>query len=459
MMWPDPAQNGPLFDPKGDSQPAQDDLQNIVVRRPAKSNRPNPSVGQCLDDAAASTYNDTPHWDFPNPHQVPRMTERVTQVAVLGSTGSIGRSTLEVIAASGGKLRAVALSAHSSTPLLLEQARTLKPRRIVVTNPAAAAAADWSGLPKETEILVGPNAVTTAVADPEIDIVVSAIVGSAGLQGTWAALEAGKTVALANKESLVVGGQLVTQLAKEKHAMILPVDSEHCAVFQALQAGRRTEVRRVILTASGGAFRNYTQDQLANITPKEALNHPTWSMGPKITVDSATLMNKALEIIEARWLFNLSPDQIGVVIHPQSIVHSMVEFRDGSVIAQLSPPDMRLPIQYALTWPERCEGVANKFGWDRAMDLRFEPPDFERFEALKLGLEVAEAGGTAGAVLNGANEAAVAAFLDGRLAFSEIVPVCRAILRNHQFDPNPSLTHVLEADRWARQEVLRWISA
>jgi 1-deoxy-D-xylulose-5-phosphate reductoisomerase len=180
-------------------------------------------------------------------------------------------------------------------------------------------------------------------------------------------------------------------------------------------------------------------------------------MGPKITVDSATLMNKALEIIEARWLFDLKSDQIGVMIHPQSAVHSMVEFKDGSVIAQLSPPDMRLPIQYALSWPDRCEGVATKFTWNAAMDLHFEPPDLERFDALQLGLEVATAGGTAGAVLNGANEAAVAAFLDGRLAFHEIVPACRSVLRNHEFDPNPSLAQVLEADRWARQEVLRWV--
>jgi 1-deoxy-D-xylulose-5-phosphate reductoisomerase len=230
-------------------------------------------------------------------------------------------------------------------------------------------------------------------------------------------------------------------------------------VFQALQAGRREEVRRVILTASGGPFRSYTAEQLAQVTVAEALAHPTWAMGPKITVDSATLMNKALEIIEARWLFDLTAEQIGVVIHPQSIVHSMVEYRDGSVIAQLSPPDMKLPIQYALTWPERREGLAAKLDWSRAMGLSFEPPDFECFGALKLGLEVAASGGTAGAVLNGANEAAVAAFLDGRLAFSGIVPACRSILQNHNFDPNPSLAQVLEADRWARQEVLRWVGA
>ena len=248
-------------------------------------------------------------------------------------------------------------------------------------------------------------------------------------------------------------------MARRKNAKILPVDSEHSAVFQALQAGRREEVRRVVLTASGGPFRTFSPEQLAQVTVADALAHPTWAMGPKITVDSATLMNKALEIIEARWLFDLSADQIAVVIHPQSIVHSMVEYRDGSVIAQLSPPDMKLPIQYALTWPERREGVAAKLDWSRAMELRFEPPDFERFGALRLGLEAAAAGGTAGAVLNGANEAAVAAFLDGRLRFHQIVPACQSVLENHNFNPNPSLEQVLEADRWARQEVLRWMYA
>ena len=387
------------------------------------------------------------------------MTSRVSQIAVLGSTGSIGRSTLEVIAASQGTLRAVALSAHRNTKLLEEQARTVRPRTIVVTDPAAASAHDWSGLPRDVELLVGPEAVAKVAADSEVDTVVSAIVGSAGLRGTWAALEAGKRVALANKESLVVGGPLVTRLAAARNALILPVDSEHSAVFQAMQAGRRDEVSRVVLTASGGPFRTYTAEQLARVTVQEALAHPTWDMGPKITIDSATLMNKALEIIEARWLFDLDPGQIAVVIHPQSVVHSMVEYKDGSVLAQLSPPDMKLPIQYALTWPARRDGVAAKLDWGRAMQLQFEPPDFERFGALRLGLEVARRGGSAGAVLNGANEAAVAAFLAGRLGFSQIVPACRSVLDNHHFDPDPTLERVLELDGWARQEVVRWISA
>lgn len=360
---------------------------------------------------------------------------------------------------SAGRLRAVALSAHHNMALLAQQASRVRPRWIVVTDPAKATSYDWSELPKGVELLVGPEGIARVASDPDVDTVVSAIVGSAGLQGTWAALEAGKRVALANKESLVVAGPLVMRLAREKHSQILPVDSEHSAVFQAMQAGRREEVRRIVLTASGGPFRTRTIGRLSEVSVAEALAHPTWDMGPKITIDSATLMNKALEIIEARWLFDLRSDQIDVVIHPQSIVHSMVEFVDGSVIAQMSPPDMKLPIQYALTWPDRCEGVAPRLDWRQAIELRFEPPDFERFEALSLGLEVADRGGTAGAVLNGANEAAVAAFLDGRLGFHQIVPACRDILRNHPFDPNPTLARVLELDRWARQEVLRWICA
>ncbi len=331
------------------------------------------------------------------------MADGVVRVALLGSTGSIGRSTLEVIAASGGKLQAVALSARNSTKLLEEQARQFRPHWVVVTNPTAAAAHDWSGLPAETTLRVGLEANAQVAAEAEVDVVVSAIVGRAGLEGTWSALAAGKRVALANKESLVVAGPLITRLAKENHATLLPVDSEHSAIFQALQAGRREEVKRVVLTASGGPFRTYNREQLARVTVADALAHPTWQMGKKITVDSATLMNKALEMIEARWLFDLAAEQIAAVIHPQSIVHSLVEYIDGSIIAQMSPPDMKLPIQYALTWPERRAGVAEKLDWSRALRLDFEPPDLERFGALRLGLEAARAGGTAGAVLSAAN--------------------------------------------------------
>jgi len=384
------------------------------------------------------------------------MSARVKNIAVLGSTGSIGRSTLEVVAAGGETLRVVALSANGNTELLLEQAKAFRPRAIAVGDAEAAARQDWSSLPRGIEILTGAEGVARLAAADDVDIVVSAIVGSAGLRGTWAAIEAGKTVALANKESLVVAGPLVMELARHSGAKIIPVDSEHSAVYQAMLAGRRDEISRVVLTASGGPFRDLAPEQLENVTVAEALAHPTWAMGPKITIDSATLMNKALEIIEARWLFDLQAEQIEVMIHPQSIVHSMVEYRDGSVIAQMSPPDMRLPIQYALTHPRRRAAVAARLDWGRAMELRFEPPDPRRFPAIELGRRAAAAGGTAGAALSGANEAAVAEFLAGRLAFNRIVPLCRDILDKHNFIPNPSLEQTLEADRWARHEVQHW---
>ena len=387
------------------------------------------------------------------------MSDRVSNIAILGSTGSIGFSTLEVIAASQGRLRVTAISANSNLARAVRQARATRPRWLVATDPDEAERFDWSELPPETKLLVGTEGLCTVVRSTEVDIVVAAIAGSAGLQGTWAALEAGKTVALANKETLVMAGQLAVALAAERGATILPVDSEHSAVFQTLQAGRRDEVRRVVLTASGGPFRKHTPEQLAQVTVEAALAHPTWVMGKKITIDSATMMNKALEIVEARWLFNLEPDQIDVVIHPQSIVHSMVEFVDGSVLAQLSPPDMKLPIQYALTFPERLPGPAARLDLTRAQHLDFEPPDLERFPALELGLEVARAGGTTGAVLNAANEAAVAGFLDGQFGFHEIVPACRAVLECHNYDPSPRLEQLLELDAWAREEVSRWVCA
>jgi 1-deoxy-D-xylulose-5-phosphate reductoisomerase len=378
-------------------------------------------------------------------------------IAVLGSTGSIGTSTLDVIAASRGELTATALAARTSTGELLEQAKKTHPRWIVVTDAEAAQQQDWSSLPSGTELLVGPDALSKIVAAPEIDTVVAAIVGAAGLQSTWAALEAGKKVALANKETLVMAGPLVMALAARTGAEILPIDSEHSAVFQCLQAGQRGDVRRIILTASGGPFRNFTPEQLARVSVEQALEHPTWDMGPKVTIDSATMMNKALEVVEARWLFDLAPEQIDVVIHPQSVVHSMVEFVDGSVMAQLGPPDMRLPIQYALHYPERRAADWPKLDFAQLPRLEFQPADFDRWPALELGQQAARSGGTTGAVLNAANEEAVRSFLAGELDFTEIVPVCRSIVEHHTFDSHPTLPQLLEADRWARQEVTRWV--
>lgn len=380
-------------------------------------------------------------------------------VAVFGSTGSIGVNALEVIAASEGRLRVAALSAHCKLPQLVEQARRFQPRWVVATDDKLARAFDWGGLPQGCELVVGPDALASVAAAAEVDVVLAAIVGSAGLHSTWAALEAKKTVALANKETLVMAGGLVKRLAAERGAMILPVDSEHSAIFQALKAGRHEEVRRVVLTASGGPFRELSLEQLKQVTVDDALAHPTWDMGPKITVDSATMMNKALEIIESRWLFDLTAEQIEVVIHPQSIVHSFVEFVDGSVVAQLGPPDMKLPIQFALEYPNRKPGVADRLDWSKRWKLEFEPADEARCPALALGYECAKAGGTTGAVLNAANETAVKSFLDGELHFTEIVPACRSVLEAHHFESNPTLERLEELDRWARQEVSRWVCA
>jgi 1-deoxy-D-xylulose-5-phosphate reductoisomerase len=296
------------------------------------------------------------------------------------------------------------------------------------------------------------------VRDPEVDVVVSAIVGAAGLEGTWAALEAGKVVAVANKETLVLAGPLVTDLAARRGGKLLPVDSEHSAIFQALQGTPPDAVARIILTGSGGPFRGRTRAELEEVTPEEALRHPTWRMGPKITVDSATLMNKALEVIEARWLFGLGPEQIEVIIHPESVIHSFVEFADGAVLAQLSPPDMRLPIQYALTYPGRLPGPARKLDWKALACWHFEQPDAQTFPSLQLGYEVARRGGTCGAVLNAANEVAVRRFLDGELRFLDIPRACRGALDHHHFSPTPTLAELHASDRWARQEVARWTS-
>jgi 1-deoxy-D-xylulose-5-phosphate reductoisomerase len=380
-----------------------------------------------------------------------------TNVVILGSTGSVGRSALSVIEHDGGaRLKARGLSAHSRWEPLVAQARALRPEYITLTDPEAAARVDGQLSGTGIEVLSGPDGLVRMVQDEQTDRVLSAIVGAAGLEGTWAALEAGKIVALANKETLVVAGPLVMDLARRRGGSVLPVDSEHSAIFQAMRAGTPREVRRVVLTSSGGPFRGKTRRDLANVSPSEALRHPTWRMGPKISIDSATLMNKALEVIEARWLFGLEPGQIEVVVHPESVVHSMVEFVDGSVVAQLSTPDMRLPIQYALTYPERVAGPCPLLDLTRAFALTFEPPDTETFPSLELGFEVMRRGGTAGAALNAANETAVGRFLDGQIGFLDIPRACRAALDHHPYDSRPTLDTLWKVDAWARQEVGRW---
>lgn len=378
------------------------------------------------------------------------------QIAVLGSTGSIGTSCLEVIESQPDRMRLVGVTAHRNWERLGTQSRRFHPRWAVIGDEALCVGLRPDTFSPKTQLLFGSEGIERVASAEEVDVVVAGISGAAGLRGTWAALEAGKTVAIANKETLVVAGPLVMELARRSGAVLLPVDSEHSAIFQAMQAGRPGEVRRIVLTASGGPFLGRTAEQLRNVTPEMALAHPTWNMGAKITVDSATMMNKALEVIEAKWLFGLGVDQIDVVVHPQSIVHSLVEFVDGSVIAQLSPPDMKLPIQYALTWPERTAGISPKLDWAEAFNLEFMPPDFDAFPALKLGFEVAERGGSSGSVLNAANEVAVERFLCGNLNFVDIPRVCRAVLETHNFDPAPTLTALLRLDAWSREETRRW---
>ncbi|RLS55038.1 MAG: 1-deoxy-D-xylulose-5-phosphate reductoisomerase [Planctomycetota bacterium] len=380
------------------------------------------------------------------------------RIAVLGSTGSIGTSCLDVLRAQQGAMRAVALTTHRRWRELAVQCHECRPEVAVIADATAAAEVDRTAFPAGTELQFGEEAVAATAARDDVDVVVSGIVGAAGLKGTWAAVEAGKTVAFANKETLVVAGDLMMSRARERGATLLPVDSEHSAIFQSLAAGRRQDVKRIILTASGGPFREWPAERIAQATVEEALAHPTWNMGPKITIDSATMMNKTLEIIEARWLFGMPADQIDVVVHPQSIVHSMVEYVDGSIIAQMSPPDMRLPIQYALTWPERVAGPARTMDFSKTCQLTFTPPDRDRFPALELGFEVARRGGTCGAVLNAANEVAVERFLKRELAFGQITRLCRSILNAHQLEAHPTLDQLLEIDRWARQEAVRWNS-
>ncbi|MDP1561650.1 MAG: 1-deoxy-D-xylulose-5-phosphate reductoisomerase [Pirellulaceae bacterium] len=391
------------------------------------------------------------------------------RIAILGATGSIGQSTLAVLRhasqatdsalAENGRFRLFGISGHENLADLAAAAREFQPDFVVCSNPESNS--HWSESCPEFSgrFETGADALVALASHPHVDVVVAAIVGRAGLESTMAAIESGKLVALANKETLVVAGHLATDLATKTDARILPVDSEHSAIFQCLHSGCGREIRRVILTASGGPFRTWTAEQQRNVTPEQARAHPTWKMGAKISIDSATMMNKALELIEAKWLFGLEPEQLEVVVHPESIVHSMVEFVDGSILAQCSPPDMKLPIQAALDYPNRFDSPASRLDFSSSFGLNFEPPDMDRFPALLVGLEVASRGGSCGVVLNAANEVAVQAFLERRIRFSEIVPVCRKVLDSHPFEPYPDLKSILELDCWARLESCQCISS
>jgi len=352
------------------------------------------------------------------------------------------------------QFRVVALAAGTRWKELAEQVILWGPELVAITDDRVAKRLS-DAVRGHTRVLSGPQSLFDLVDQCDFDIAVIGVVGMAALPATIRAVERGKRVALANKESLVVAGSIIAPLATRSRAELIPIDSEHSAVFQAMHAGRECDVRRVILTASGGPFRTWPLERMAHARVSDALNHPTWCMGPKITIDCATMMNKALEVVEARWLFGLSPDEIEVIIHPESIVHSLVEFVDGSMVAQLGTPDMRTPIQYALTYPARQHCPSPPLDLAAISTMHFEPPDVERFPALRLGHEVATRGGTAGAVFNAANESAVHLFRDQELAFGEIASSVEHVLQSHECIPDPTLDDLLSADQWARQEVLR----
>ena len=380
------------------------------------------------------------------------------RLGILGSTGSIGTNCLQVIAALPGEFEIEYLATHRNARLLLEQARSFRPRAAGIVQRHSGEKHEQQELREEfaalgTELLFGAESLVELAGRDSGDVVVNANVGAAGLPATLRALERGKTVALANKETLVIAGELVTAVAAAHGGTLIPIDSEHSALWQCLCGERRDRIQKVIITASGGPFREWPAADFHKITVAQALKHPNWSMGRKITIDSATLMNKGLEVIEARWLFDLTLQQIEVLIHPQSIIHSMVEFVDGSIKAQLGLPDMRLPIQYALTYPERLPNPFPRMDFTRWHTLTFHAPEYEKFACLKLALQALAEGGTAPAVLNAANEEAVHAFLHERLRFQQIPQVISEALEQHRNGKRIELEALLEADRWSREFV------
>ena len=371
-------------------------------------------------------------------------------ITLLGSTGSIGRQTVEVALANPDKIKIKALVAHKSDELLEEQINLLQPDLAVLSDKEAAARLQtrYHG---RTEILAGEEGVLAAATYAGADTVLASMVGYAGLRPTLAAINCGKNIALANKETLVAAGSIVMQAVADKGVSLTPVDSEHSAIFQALRGGRASEVKRLIITASGGPFRGRKRSELENVTLAQCLNHPNWSMGKKVTLDSSTLANKGLEVMEAHWLFNMPYEKIAVVVHPQSIVHSLVEFCDGSVIAQMGDPDMRLPIQYALSWPERYPYAFDQLDLVKYGTLTFEAPDLEAFPSLAIAIECGKAGGTLPCAFNAANEEAVNAFLEGKIKYLDIPYITATVTQKHQSVANPTIEDIEAADAAARR--------
>lgn len=380
----------------------------------------------------------------------PVLASKRRRVTILGSTGSVGCQTIDLIARAPEKYDVVALTAHKNIKLLVEQAKALNPELVVIADESQYAALKDALAGTNIAVAAGAKAVVEA-AEAECDWVMSAIVGAAGLPGTLAAAKQGKVVAFANKETLVCAGPLMMKLVAEYGAQLLPVDSEHNAIWQVFDFERREAISRLILTASGGPFRTATREHMAKVTPEEAVKHPVWSMGAKISIDSATLMNKALEVIEAHFLFHMPPEKIDVIMHPQSVIHSMVEYEDGSVLAQMGTPDMRIPIGYTLAWPDRMPTPAAKLDLAKLGQLTFEAPDPVKFPALRFAREAMEKGGTAPAVLNAANEIAVQAFLDKRIGFLDIERINEAALHTLPVQSLTDLKVLAEADQAARR--------
>jgi 1-deoxy-D-xylulose-5-phosphate reductoisomerase len=372
------------------------------------------------------------------------------KISILGSTGSIGTQTLDVISQHPDKFRVVALAAGKNIDLLKEQILKFRPLAVSVEDEKSASMLASQISTSQTQILYGQDGAETLAQMNEADLVVSAMVGASGLRPTLAAAKSGKDIALANKESLVIAGEVLTKEVEKNGGRLLPIDSEHSALFQALECGERRHVKRLILTASGGPFLNIPNCELENVSVEVALDHPTWKMGKKITIDSATLMNKGFEVIEAKWLFGFDPEDISVWIHPQSIVHSMVEYIDGSVISQMGKPDMRIPIAFAISYPDRISLNCNTVSPESFGKLSFQDVDFEQFPSLSLAFDALREGGTMPSVMNGANEVAVSAFLSGQMKFTGIVSTVKKVMEVHKTQPANTLDAVLQSDLWAR---------
>jgi 1-deoxy-D-xylulose-5-phosphate reductoisomerase len=382
------------------------------------------------------------------------------KIALLGSTGSIGVNALNVIRSNPEKYRVIALVAGKNLELLLDQIEDFRPMAVAVSDESLALELkERSDRGRKFEIFHGTRGLIRIATLNEVDTVISAITGAAGLLPTYEAIRAGKQIALANKETMVMAGPLVLSEAANHNVSILPIDSEHSAILQSLAGHPKEDIKRVILTASGGPFKDLSLEEMGKVTPAQALNHPNWSMGPKITIDSATMMNKGLEAIEARWLFDVGMDQISILIHPQSVVHSMVEYRDGSVVAQLGIPDMKIPISYALSYPRHFETGVSSLRLDEIGKLTFEKPDMEKFKCLDLALKAAEMGGSMPAVLNGANEIAVASFLEGKIGFLDIPFLIENVMAAHRSHPIDSIETVMQVDTWARDKALTMMNA